>query len=73
MVVASLLCILAYYAAHAAGVDPREYSRQYEAKLRQAEVASIQVHAKHRQAGGGGGLPWPSRLVGAHAAAPNVH
>ncbi|PRW32567.1 vacuolar sorting-associated 52 A isoform A [Chlorella sorokiniana] len=24
------------------GVDPREYSRQYEAKLRQAEVASIQ-------------------------------
>lgn len=26
-----------------AGVDPREYSRQYEAKLRQAEVASIQA------------------------------
>lgn len=25
-----------------AGVDPREYSRQYEAKLRQAEVASVQ-------------------------------
>lgn len=24
------------------GVDPREYSRQYEAKLRQAEVASVQ-------------------------------
>ncbi len=53
---------LAYYAANAAGVDPREYSRQYEAKLRQAEVASIQVHAKRRQAGGGGGLTWPLRL-----------
>jgi hypothetical protein len=25
-----------------AGVDPKEYSRQYEARLRQAEVESIQ-------------------------------
>lgn len=34
-----------------AGVDPREYSRQYEAKLRQAEVASIQVRLIYTELG----------------------
>lgn len=46
------LCMPLMWVLRSAGVDPREYSRQYEAKLRQAEVASIQVrHARRRVLG----------------------